>query len=903
MHFRTSMLAIICICCTTSAFAADAPDFDTFYSLYKTAASQNDITVGADLTATRILTVAGAETTLINGGGYAFNGGGLNGFVVSRYYTFNLSNGGAFSVSGDAATITKSYNNFARTQGAVIANLGGNLTIGNSAFASNSATVGGGVLYQGDGATMSVSDSVFDGNRVTRGDGGVLYNEYGASATFDNTVFQNNSVRDYGGVIFNDGTLNISNSTFASNTADSGGALYNSNLMTLRNVRFIGNTGTSDVGAIYTTGNMDLTGGVFENNSGATGGAIGNYGIIGDGLFSVVRNSQFNGNSATYGGAIYNWDDIYIVDSTFANNNATDGGGAIFNLGELYLIATDADVTFSNNTAAGVSNAIYSSGTFSMNAAPDKSMVFNDAINGDGEIIINRSYIYDNQNVPTGGTVVLGADMSGFSGNVTMYDGILQIADGGTFFSADNLNISGGTLDIGTAAISANTVTFGASSTLRLNINNANTYGSVSANSFNISDGANLSVILAPDAMGDDTTMRVQLLRGSAPVDDAFAPTIDNNIYMFTQIGDGWYEIAQQNDYTDVINDAGGTQNNLNTAAVWILEPPATKGLEHEIYVRMNELLQTDAVEYIRALTALAPSPAPLMQIMGTSYVSRFSSLLDSDSTDRYYIANGKLWASGFGGGGHLRGDGRQYADFDMYGFGGAVGAEYSHNDWTFGASYMYQYDRLKSWARTIHAPTHGGGLYAIYSPYNIVWRGAATMFYTDMNETKNVAGFAVDNNPSIYTYGAWTDIGYRIAGLNWHATPRAGARYTLMHRGAVTDDADQTTESKNLHFLTAYADVSVARANIMLGNINLIPELTAGASYDLRSDTDNMRVSINGTSYLITGAHLPRWAFNSELKLRAVFSPITELEFGAGVELRRDYNNYMAHLRGILRF
>ena len=151
MHFRTSMLVIICICCTTSAFAADAPDFNTFYSLYKTAASQNDITVGADLTATRILTVAGGETTLINGGGYAFNGGGLNGFVISRDYTFNLSNGGAFSVSSDAATITKSYNNFARTQGAVIANLGGNLTIGNSAFASNSATVGGGVLYQGDG--------------------------------------------------------------------------------------------------------------------------------------------------------------------------------------------------------------------------------------------------------------------------------------------------------------------------------------------------------------------------------------------------------------------------------------------------------------------------------------------------------------------------------------------------------------------------------------------------------------------------------------------------------------------------------------------------------------------------------------------------------------------------------
>ena len=68
MRKQTSLIAVLCVCWATSAFATDAPDFNTFYSLYKTATSQNDITVTNDLVATRLLSVPGAETTVINGG-------------------------------------------------------------------------------------------------------------------------------------------------------------------------------------------------------------------------------------------------------------------------------------------------------------------------------------------------------------------------------------------------------------------------------------------------------------------------------------------------------------------------------------------------------------------------------------------------------------------------------------------------------------------------------------------------------------------------------------------------------------------------------------------------------------------------------------------------------------------
>ncbi len=905
MRYKTSIFVIICVCCTCAAFADDASDFSVFYSLYKTATGQNDINITNDLIATRLLSVPGAEKTIINGGNFGFNGDAFNGFTVSHDYIFSISNAGAFSVNDENAQIEKSYNNFSAPQGGVIANLGGVVDVTDSVFANNVSSYGGGFLYQNNGGNANISNSVFDSNSATRGDGGVVYNEYETTSTFNNVIFQNNSAPNgYGGVAFNDGVLNIYDSVIASNTASGGGAgLYNSNTMNLRNVRFVNNKSTDSAGAIYSTGMMNLTGGVFENNYGDTGGAIGNYGIIGDTLFAQISDSQFSGNSATYGGAIYNWDDIYVIDSTFQNNTATDNGGAIFNLAQLYLIANQSDIVFSGNTlTSGESNAVHTTDVMNINAAVDRSVVFNDAITGTGQIIINQPYIFNTQNVPIGGRIVLNNDMSGFSGDITIHGGIVELLDNSRFFTTDNLSVNGGILDIGSANISVGTANFANDATLRLSVISPDEYGTLSATSFDIASTANLDVILSPTVMDGTDSIRIQLLHSDTAINDAFNATINNNIYEFLQLGNGWYEISQVATFADVINDNGGTQNNLHTATAWQTEPPASHALGYAIYSRMGELLQNNAGEYINALSALAPTSAPLIHILSSSYINRFSNLIGGTDKNAYSIGRGKLWATGFGDGGHLGGNG-QYADFDMYGFGAGIGAEYAHNGFTFGASYIYQYDRLKSWARTIHTPTHGGGLYAKYARNNFIWRAYGTMFYSNMDETKNVAGFHVKNSAPLHTYGASSDIGYQFGNTNWAFTPRGGVRYALAHRGESTDDAGQTLMATDLHFLTTYADFAVARYNLWSGAINIIPELTIGASYDLRADVDNANIRINNVSYTIDGNTLPRWATNAELKMRAIFGPIMALEFGAGVEMRRDYNNYNIRLRGMLRF
>ena len=878
MNSKISFFILLNLGLCGNAFGAVAPDFTTFYDLYKTATAQNDITITSDITATRLLSVPGAQSTIIDGAGFDFNGAGRDGFTVSNGYNFSLSNAGTFTVSDNVATVTKSYHNFNRTQGGLLANLGGNVAIDNSAFTNNVSLYGGGVLYQNNGGIITVTNSVFDSNKISRGDGAVLYNEYETVAVFDNVIFQNNAaLNGYGGIAFNDGTLNISNSTFASNESSGGGAaLYNSNTMNLTNVRFTNNNSTETSGAIYTTGAMRLDTGTFENNSGDTGGAIGNYGIIGDTMYSIISNSTFSNNTATYGGAIYNWDDAYIVDSDFQNNSATDNGGAIFNLAELYLIANEKNMTFSGNTASGVSNAIHSTDVLNMNAASGLAITFNDAITGTGQMIINRPYIYDAQNVPTGGTIVLNTDITDFAGDLTVY---------------------GGTFDIGISNVTVDNAEFLENSTLQLSVQDAQTYGNLSAGNFDISPNANLSVVLLPNAMDGVDSIRVQLLRSENEFIDEFVPRINNSIYEFLQLGDGWYEISASGDsFADIISKNGGSQNNIRTAAAWQIESGAASQLGHAVYLHMNALLQTDVPEYIRALSALAPSSAPLIQTLATSYITHMASFIDDNATGQ-----SKIWASGMANGGHISGG--DYADFDMYGGAAAIGAQYAKENWTVGATYMYQYNNVHNWARTLHVPTHGVGVYAVYAPSPFIARAATNMFYSNLGETKNVSGIGVTNDSRAYTYGAWGDIGWNFAGVNWHTVPRVGIRYLSVNVNESTDAVGQMIQVKDSDFVTLYTNVSVARDNWMVGSFQLMPEIKIGASYDIRTSASDAIVSVNDTQYEITSYNLSRVALDSEFKLNAMFTPHTKVNLAVGAQLRDNYVNYAVRIGGTWRF
>jgi large repetitive protein len=148
----------------------------------------------------------------------------------------------------------------------------------------------------------------------------------GVTAAIGNLTIANGHSIMQGGGIFNAGTLTVTGSTFANNSAggvpsggNGGGAIFaSSGVLTVRNSTFAGNTS-------------------------APGGAIN----ANDGTVTIDR-STFSGNSAlgaTTGGAVFiNNATVTITESTISGNQSAGGGGAVFN---------NATLTATNTIVAG----------------------------------------------------------------------------------------------------------------------------------------------------------------------------------------------------------------------------------------------------------------------------------------------------------------------------------------------------------------------------------------------------------------------------------------------------------------------------------------------------------------------------------------------------------------------
>ena len=161
------------------------------------------------------------------------------------------------------------------------------------------------------------------------------------------TLQDGNAGSNNGGVIINYGTLEVVNSTFTGNSAWEGGTIYNAGDATITAGRFISNSAVESGGAI-------------RNGTGAPGTSA----------TLTINASEFIGNSARYGGAIYNdalnpgWAHATIRSSTFSGNSAAFLGRAITARGNSAPVVTleIETSTFSGNDAGGAEEAIYSLG-------------------------------------------------------------------------------------------------------------------------------------------------------------------------------------------------------------------------------------------------------------------------------------------------------------------------------------------------------------------------------------------------------------------------------------------------------------------------------------------------------------------------------------------------------------
>ena len=281
----------------------------------------------------------------------------------------------------------------------------GTTTVSNSTFTGNKVTndgASGGAIYA-EGTNLVVTGSDFTGNTATRR-GGAIYTDAAASTTIQNSTFAENSSEDTGGAVaLTDFHANsalkatIENSTFTgNNTVRKGGALvilddegHQYLNVTLKNVSFKDNQATGADGSEP----KDGTGGAIHSESDLT----------------ISGNSSFEGNTAkTNGGAIY----------MFKTDAAKD------NAAKLTLTTEENEtIHFANNKAGDKANDIFlANGTEA-------------SFEGKGRIEL-LSGLAGSGAVTSSATDVYVEDVTGFTGSLTITDGVFSV-NGAEFLDSE----------------------------------------------------------------------------------------------------------------------------------------------------------------------------------------------------------------------------------------------------------------------------------------------------------------------------------------------------------------------------------------------------------------------------------------------------------------------------------
>ena len=246
------------------------------------------------LSISKSLTLEGSANTVIDGNASKIMEVTADATVVLTNLSFTKGNDALVGAISNEGKLTISNSNFYSNKatgnsGTIITNKN-KLNINNSKFYQNSA--GKGVVNNQNDALLVIDNSEFYNNDMTS-----FSNSYGivyttsSNATISNTVFRNNAVK-YGGAIWatksSDATIgivNIINSTFESNSANTGqgGALFVSGgECIIKESMFINNKANpgkftgGQGGAIYTSlnGNVSVTDSVFKNNQAKLGAAL-----------------------------------------------------------------------------------------------------------------------------------------------------------------------------------------------------------------------------------------------------------------------------------------------------------------------------------------------------------------------------------------------------------------------------------------------------------------------------------------------------------------------------------------------------------------------------------------------------------------------------------------------------
>jgi predicted outer membrane repeat protein len=312
---------------------------------------------------------------------FAANAALLGGALVSFSGTMNVTgstfienaatdSGGCYFGYESTAVVTNSTfsRNSAGTAGAFYTR--SELIISSCSFDEHTAIAVGGAIEGGDGSDVTVTDTSFTHGTATSGAAIYSVNQL----LVVNCTFDNHTATVAGGAI-NGGigaSTTIRSSIFTNGTAASGAAVYSASTLSIDSCIFDANIAKTAGGSVYCDACTLKTNRCTFNNNICTNGDGGAMYIEG---VATISDSNFTANDAiAHGGAIVvsNSTDtktLQLSNVQFLKNTAGRAGAAIFSNG-VYLnasITVDTVTSFQQNTAVccyaqGIGSAATNSG-------------------------------------------------------------------------------------------------------------------------------------------------------------------------------------------------------------------------------------------------------------------------------------------------------------------------------------------------------------------------------------------------------------------------------------------------------------------------------------------------------------------------------------------------------------
>ena len=483
---------------------------------------------GKQITIDKKLTITSSKGAILDGNGKSrifniksnANGLVINNIIFENAYT--TKKGGAIYLNAPNVIIDKCIFQecFAHAGGAIstsasTSNQANNLIIRNSVFYSNHAvSYGGAIGYVSK--NLEMTSCIFDSNYVELdkdlGGGGVLhigFEDQDNNCKITDCSFSNNYMKDsdenkgHGGVACLRRGVTFINCNFTNNVVYESGVLGFHDGGIVINCKFYDNHVTEHGGVLKfdpTNQPISISDSDFENNTANYGGTIS---IHADGL---ITNCRFTNNGATEGGVVYTSKNKLTIQNSIFNGNYADFGSSIysnncqlsikdsnFNLG----FSEDGGVIYSINSPLNICNS-----NFTNNIADNGGVIY---ANGNNVVICDSNFI--NNGADNGGVIFSNCNElkvlnSLFENNRALYGGALIITNLSTSFVNGSYFINNSALN-GSAIYNDGTL---------------NIYDSLfrdnQAHSYNIISSDN-----APVKKGEDLIIKVKLVVGDNVAD------------------------------------------------------------------------------------------------------------------------------------------------------------------------------------------------------------------------------------------------------------------------------------------------------------------------------------------------------------------------------------------------